>query len=216
MKEIILTTFDWVPEVPRGYVRDIRASWAMEEAGLAYRIEGVPFKNRNKEHLENQPFGQVPWLKDGEFTIFESGAMLLHIAERSENLIPNEPIGRSQVIQWLFAALNSIEMASVPWSLFKFSNDNEETPGRENLNNFLESRLQRMESVLAEREWLVNDFSIADIAMSDVLRLVDRFGELSDYPACKDYVERATARPAFKKAYADQLAHFAMADRFNQ
>jgi glutathione S-transferase len=212
MKEIILTTFDWVPELPRGYVRDIRASWAMEEAGLPYRIEGVPFKDRNKEHFDNQPFGQVPWLKDGEVTVFESGAMLLHIAERSGNLIPNEPIGRSQVIQWLFAALNSVEMASVPWSLFKFSNDNEKTPGRESLDNFLISRLQRMESILSEREWLVEKFSIADIAMADVLRLVDRFGELSDFPACKRYVEKATARPAFRKAYTDQLAHFAKAD----
>jgi glutathione S-transferase len=212
MAELILTTYDWVPEFPRGYVRDLRVRWALEEAGLRYRVQSVPFRSRGAEHFAHQPFGQVPWLSEGEQSIFESGAILLHLGERSEALLPVEPRARAQVQQWLFAALNSVEMASLPWFIFKFSGDNTETPGRKQLDAFLSGRLQHMEAVLKEREWLSGSFSIADIAMADVLRLVDRLGGLTELPACRDYVARATARPAFAKAHADQLAHFAAAD----
>jgi glutathione S-transferase len=212
MGELILTTFDWVPDLPRGYVRDIRVRWALEEAGLPYRVESVPFSDRNAEHLSHQPFGQVPWLTDGDISIFESGAILLHLGERSDALIPADPRGRNNVIEWLFAALNSVEAASLPWSLLKFSGDTAETPGRKRLDQFLEARLQRMEAVLAEREWLTGNFSVADIVMADVLRLVDRFDGLAANPACRGYVSRATARPCFVKAHADQIAHFAAAD----
>jgi glutathione S-transferase len=212
MTTLILTTFDWVPEMPRGYVRDIRARWAMEEAGLQYTVKGVSFRDRNAEHFSHQPFGQVPWLTDGDISIFESGAMLLHLGERSDALLPTDRHGRAEVTQWLFAALNSVEMASLPWSLFKFVGDNAETPARKHLDAFLSARLKHMESVLAEREWLSGSFSIADIAMADVLRLIDRFDGLSVYPSCREYIARATARPSFAKAHADQLAHFAAAD----
>jgi glutathione S-transferase len=212
MAELILTTFDWVPELPRGYVRDLRVRWALEEAALPYRVETTPFRDRSAKHFANQPFGQAPWLTDGEITIFESGAILLHLAEKSNALMPRDPSGRSKVIEWLFAALNSVEMASLPWSLLKFTNDTIQSPGRELLENFLQGRLQHMETVLAGRNWLAGSFSAADILMADVLRLVERFGGLADYSACRDYVERATARPAFVKARADQMAHFAAAD----
>lgn len=212
MTDLILNTFDWVPKTPRGYVRDIRVRWALEEAGLPYRIQSVPFRGRGPEHFSHQPFGQVPWLTDADISIFESGAILLYVGERSDVLIPADPRGRSEVIEWLFAALNSVEMASLPWSLFMFSGDTEDTAGRKILNRFLESRLQHMNSVLTGREWLAQTFSVADILMADVLRLVDRFDGLAGYPACRDYVVRATARPSFAKAYADQMAHFAAAD----
>lgn len=212
MTELILTTFDWVPDLPRGYVRDLRVRWALEEAGLPYRVESVPFRDRDDAHYAHQPFGQVPWLTDGELCIFESGAILLHLAERSEVLMPADPRRRSDVVQWLFAALNSVEAASLPWSLFKFSGDTADTPGRQHLERFLQVRLQRMDAVLVQREWLAGDFSVADILMADVLRLVNRFDGLADYSACRDYVARAMARPAFVKAHADQMAHFALAD----
>ena len=212
MTELILTTFDWVPELPRGYVRDLRVRWALEEAGLPYRVEGVSFSDRNADHFAHHPFGQVPWLTDGDVSIFESGAILLHVAEQSEALMPTETKGRSEVIQWLFAALNSVEMAALPYSIFKFSGDDEQTAGRQALDAFLAARLGHMEQVLADRTWLTGAFSVADILMSDVLRLVDRFDGLAEYPACRAYVERATARPAFKKAHADQMEHFAAAD----
>lgn len=212
MAELILTTFDWVPQMPRGFVRDIRVRWALEEAGLPYRVESVPFHDRGAEHFSHQPFGQVPWLTDGDVSIFESGAILLHLGERSEALMPADSRERSTVIEWLFAALNSVEMASLPWSLLNFVGDSDDTPGRRYLNDFLAARLRHMERVLGERDWLAQTFSIADIAMADALRLADRFDGLEGYPACRDFVARATSRPAFVKAHADQLAHFAAAD----
>lgn len=212
MSGLVLTTFDWVPEMPRGYVRDIRVRWALEEAGLPYTVNSVPFRERGTEHFLNQPFGQVPWLNDGDISIFESGAILLYLAERSSALMPVDPRGRSEVIKWLFAALNSVEAASQPWSFYKFLDDVTDTPGRKLLDGFLKARLQHMEQILSEREWLTKTFSVADILMADVLRLVDRFDGLEGYSACRDYVARATVRPSFAKAYADQMAHFAAAD----
>jgi len=212
MAGLVLTTFDWVPEMPRGYVRDLRVRWALEEAALPYRVESVPFRDRGAEHFAHQPFGQVPWLSDGDISIFESGAILLHLGERSSALMPADPRGRSEAVEWLFAALNSVEMASLPWSLLKFSGDTGDTPTSKRFDEFLKARLQRMEPVLAGREWLAGTFSIADILMADVLRLVDRFDGLAAHPACRGYVVRAIARPAFVKAHADQMAHFAKAD----
>lgn len=212
MSQLTLTTFDWVPDLPRGYVRDLRVRWALEEAGFDYSVRSVPFSDRDASHFKHQPFGQVPWLSDGEQTIFESGAIMLHLGERSERLMPQANPQRGEVIEWLFAALNSVEMASLPWTIYIFSQDNEQTPGRQNLDRFLAGRLGHMETVLSERNWLVGDFSVADILMADVLRLVNRFDGLADFPACRRYVEQATARPAFTKAHADQLAHFAKAD----
>jgi len=212
MGDLILSTFDWVPEMPRGYVRDIRVRWALEEAGLPYSVKSVSFRDRNAEHFSHQPFGQVPWLTDGDISIFESGAILLHLGERSDALMPADPHARSNVKEWLFAALASVEAASQPWSFFKFSGDTDETPMRKFFDTFIEARLKHMETVLAGREWLVGAFSIADILMADVLRLVDRFDGLSEYPACRAYVLQATSRPAFAKAHADQMAHFAAAD----
>jgi glutathione S-transferase len=212
MAELILTTFDWVPEMPRGYVRDLRVRWALEEAGLPYRVESVSFRDRGEAHLAHQPFGQVPWLTDGDISIFESGAILLHLAEKSAVLMPADPQGRATALEWLFAALNSVEMASLPWSIFQFSGKTGDAGGWKLLDDFLTARLTRLESVLAERSWLAGAFSIADIIMADVLRLVDRFDGLADYPACSSYMARAMARPAFEKALADQMAHFAAAD----
>jgi glutathione S-transferase len=212
MAELILTTYDWVPEFPRGYVRDVRVRWALEEAGLPYTVKSVPFRNRSADHFAHQPFGQVPWLTDGEISIFESGAILLHVGELSRALLPVDPQARAEVQQWLFAALNSVEMASLPWFIFKFSGDSDESQGRKQINAFLSTRLQHMDSVLAKREWLSSSFSIADIAMADVLRLVHRFEGLAEYHSCRDYVARATSRPGFVKAHAEQLAHFASAD----
>jgi glutathione S-transferase len=212
MVDLILTTFDWVPEKPRGYVRDIRVRWALEEAGLPYRVKSTPFRARGAEHFSHQPFGQVPWLTDGDISIFESGAILLHLGNRSDALMPSDPRCRSKAMEWLFAALNSVEMASLPWSILAFSGNTGDTPGWKRLDEFLKARLQHLEPVLAGCEWLAGSFSVADIVMADVLRLVDRFDGLAGHPACRDYVARATALPSFVKAHADQIAHFAAAD----
>jgi glutathione S-transferase len=212
MSDLILTTFNWVPQMPRGFVRDIRVRWALEEAGLPYRVESVPFDERNAGHFAHQPFGQVPWLTDGDISIFETGAILLHLGELSDRLMPAHPRGRSVATEWLFAALNSVEMAGLPWALFQFSGVPKESAAYKQFDSFLNMRLKHMEAVLKGREWLAGSFSIGDIMMADVLRLTDRFEGLAEYPACHAYVARATARPAFVKAHADQMAHFAKAD----
>jgi glutathione S-transferase len=213
MNTLILTTYDWVLDMPRGFVRDIRNRWALEEAGLPYRVESTPFRDRQPAHFALQPFGQVPWLTDGDLVIFESGAILLHLGELSDKLMPADPRSRSEVKEWLFAALASVEAASQPWSFFKFAGNTEEASMWPFFDGFLnQHRLPHMETALAKREWLAGTFSVADILMADVLRLVDRFGGLAEFPACRAYVTRATARPTFAKAHADQLAHFAAAD----
>src|SRR5262245_49991348 len=203
MGDLVLTTYDWVPPPPRGFVRDIRVRWALEEAKLPYRVERVSFKERGPEHLAHQPFGQVPWLRDGNISVFESGAILLHLGERSEKLMPANPRGRSEVKEWLFAALNSVEMASLPWTMFHFMGLTGDDQRFKFFDDFLKThRLKRLEPVVAERQWLAGEFSIADILMADVLRVVSKFDGLADLPACRAYVERATVRPAFAKAHA--------------
>jgi glutathione S-transferase len=209
MTGLIVTTLDWVPKMPRGHVRDIRLRWALEEAGLPYTIATVAFDDRGSDnHLARQPFAQVPFLDDGDIRIFESGACLLHLAEKSEALMPREPHGKAETLQWLFAALNSMEMVTVPWWFINLSK-----PPENPLAGWMKQRFDRLEPVLKEREWLAaSRFTVADIMMCDVLRVPDRLGELANYPALKAYVARACARPAFQKAYRDQLAHFAAAD----
>jgi glutathione S-transferase len=213
MSEMILTTYDWVPEAPRGFVRDLRVRWALEEGDLPYKVASTPSRARASAHFARQPFGQVPWLTDGDVTLFESGAILLHIAERSERLLTGDGQRRADVLEWTFAALNSVEMASLPWSLCRLSGDTTSEAFRK-FDTFLKThRLSHLEKVVAGKEWLAGSFSVADILMADVLRLVDRFDGLADFPACRKYVQRATARPAFRKAHEDQMAHFARADK---
>ena len=213
MGDLVLTTYDWVPEPPRGFVRDLRVRWALEEAGLQYRVESTPFRDRGVEHFAHQPFGQVPWLRDGDISIFESGAILLHLGERSEKLMSRDVKGSSEVKEWLFAALNSVEIASLPWTMFHFLGLASDDPRFKFFDDFLKAhRLKRLEALVTERQWLAGDFSVADILMADVLRVVNKFGGLADFPACGAYVARAVDRAAFKKAYADQMAHFAAAD----
>jgi glutathione S-transferase len=213
MSDLILTTYDWVPEAPRGLVRDLRVRWALEEAALPYRVESTPFRERGAEHFAAQPFGQIPWLTDGDLTVFESGAILLHLAEKSAALMPTDPRGRAEVMSWVIAALNSVDLPSQPWALFRFMGLPGQSPEAKFMEDFLKARLERMEAVLAGRAWLAGGrFTVADLLMADVLRQVDRFDGLAEYPACHDYVARATARPAFIKARADQMAHFAAAD----
>ena len=208
MGELIIWTYDWVPEGPRGFVRDLRLRWACEEAGLVYAVRTVPFEGRETNHLAQQPFGQVPFLKDGGLEMFESGAGLLHLARKSEKLMPRDPAGEAETVQWTIAALNSIEMVTVPWWLLKVSGaDND------GLTGWMGRRLDQLERVLSEREWLTaGRFTVADLLMADVLR-VSRVRSFGDRPATEAYVTRATGRPAFRKARADQISHFKAADQ---
>lgn len=204
---VTIWTLDWVPEMPRGFVRDLRLRWACEEAGIPYRIETVTFDDRHANHLDRQPFGQVPMLEDGDLRLFESGACLIHLSRKSNRLLPKEPSGEIEVLQWMMAALNSIEMVSMPWIVLKWSEQEIAV-----ITDWLDKRLKQMEAVLAEREWLVGDrFTAADLMMADVLR-VEMIRNHGERPASEAYVARMTDRPAFRKAHADQITHFRAAD----
>ena len=204
---VTIWTYDWVPDMPRGFVRDIRLRWACEEAGIPYRIASVPFEGRETNHLDRQPFGQVPMLEDGAILVFESGAGLIHLGDKSEALIPPDEKARAEVIQWIFAGLNTLEMVTMPWVVLQWSK--EDVPA---ITGWLDNRLAQMEEVLGTREWLVgNGFTLADLVMADVLR-VDLVRKHGDRPASEGYIERMTARPAFRKAHADQIDHFEQAD----
>jgi glutathione S-transferase len=206
--DLIIWTYDWVPKGPRGFVRDLRLRWACEEAGLAYAVRTVPFDGRETNHLAQQPFGQVPFLKDGDVEIFESGAGLLHLARKSEKLMPRDPAGEAETLQWTIAALNSIEMVAVPWWFLRVCGD--ENNG---LTGWLSQRLEHMERVLRGQEWLAaGRFTVADLLMADVLR-VSAIRSLGNRPATEAYVTRVTGRTSFKKAEAGQMAHFDAADK---
>jgi glutathione S-transferase len=205
--ELTIWTYDWVPPGPRGFVRDLRLRWACEEAGLAYEVRTIPFEDRETNHLERQPFGQAPFLNDREVEIFESGAALLHLARKSDRLMPPDPTGEAETLQWTIAALNSIEMVTVPWWFLKICGDEDN-----GLTGWMGTRLDQLEKVLSEREWLAADrFTVADLLMADVLRVreVRAFG---DRPATEAYVARVTDRPAFRKTQADQVALFEAGD----
>lgn len=207
MNALNIWTYDWVPDFPRGFVRDLRLRWACEEAGFSYAVKTVPFDGRQTNHLSQQPFGQVPFLADGDLQLFESGACLLHLAEKSDKLMPTDTEGRAQTIQWMMASLNSIEMVSVAWWFLNISGEPDN-----NLSGWMEKRLAQLEDVLSDREWLVaNRFTVADLLLADVLR-VPQVRELGNRPASERYVARVTNRPAFVKAFADQIAHFKQAD----
>ncbi|MBX3430058.1 MAG: glutathione S-transferase family protein [Hyphomonadaceae bacterium] len=208
MSELIIWTYDWVPEGPRGFVRDLRLRWACEEAGLAYAVRTVPFEDRGAEHFARQPFGQVPFLTDGDVELFESGAGLIHLARKSEKLMARDPAGEAQTLQWTIAALNSIEMVTVPWWFFEVTGSQ-----NDNLTKWAQSRLGHVESILKTRDYLAADrFTVADLLMADVLR-VEKLRAFGERPATEAYVARITGRLGFKKAHADQMAHFAAADK---
>ena len=207
MTNLKIWTYDWVPEMPRGFVHDLRLRWACNEAGLAYEVRTVPFDGRESNHLGQQPFGQVPFLSDGDIELFESGAGLLHLARKSDTLLPRDPAGEAETVQWLFAALNSIEIVTLPWWFLGITGGESKE-----LTGWVGKRLDQLENVLATREWLAaGRFTVADLLMADVLR-VPSIRSFGDRPVTAAYVNRITARPAFLKAHAEQIAQFAAAD----
>ena len=205
-----ITTFGWVPPFARGFVRDIRPRWALEEVGQAYAVEHVT-DARAPEYRALQPFGQVPAYRDDTVAIFESGAIVLHIAEQAGRLIPVDPAGRARALQWLMAALNSIEpfvMAVVindvfeadqPWSAMRHPK----------VVADLDRRLGDLQTALGDGEWLEADgFTVGDLMMIAVLGGLRGTGTLDRFPALAAYVARGESRPAHRKAMADHLATF--------
>ncbi|MDG2535539.1 glutathione S-transferase family protein [Sphingomonas sp. HITSZ_GF] len=209
---IEITGFNWVPDFARGYVRDLRPRWACEEIGLPYATRLIsPIPPKPAHYFEEQPWGQVPVLHDGGIQLFESGAILLHLAEKDARLLSRDPQQRATSIAWLFAALNSVEPGLFELgNVTLFSKDEEWAKlRRPSLMEDIGKKFDRLADALGDREWLGEDgFSVADIAMVTVLRNADRSPLVSERPALAAYVARGMARPAFERAMAAQLADF--------
>ena len=207
---IEITAFEWVPEFAHGLVRDLRVRWALEEAGLDYRVRLLG-QQRPAGYVKEQPFEQVPCFSDGTVQIFETGAIVQYIGEKSEVLLPRDPQGKYRAIQWSYAALNSVEPAVQHRVLLDaFYGDQEWAKLRKpSADEFARLKLKRVSDRLAESDWLEGDrFTIGDLMMVTVLRLAERGELLSDTPNLADYVKRGEARPAFGRALDDQLAAF--------
>ena len=207
---IEITAFQWVPEFAQGLVRDLRVRWALEEAGLDYRVRLLG-QQRPIEYLKDQPFDQVPCFTDGTVQIFETGAIVQYIGERSEALLPRDPQGKYRAIQWTYAALNSVEPGVQHRVLLDaFYGDQEWAKLRKpSADEFARLKLKRVSDRLADKNWLEGDrFTIGDLMMVSVLRIGDRRGLLDDRPNLHAYMKRGEARPAFQRALEDQLATF--------
>ncbi|MBO9462082.1 glutathione S-transferase family protein [Labrenzia sp. R5_0] len=213
---LTLYTFDWLPEFPRGFVRDLRVRWGLEEIGRSYQVATVPAHPKSAEHRKLQPFTQVPVIQDGEQTLFESGAILVYLCEGTP-LLPDER--KAEIWQWLFAALNTVELSVMHWVSMILAERVPEFFGpppaadvRAHVKADMDTKLTALQQALGDKEWLAGDFSVADIAMVEVLRVVAAEEALDAYPHLAAYVERATSRPAFKKAMADHMQHWQAAD----
>jgi glutathione S-transferase len=208
--EIEITAFDWVPDFARGLVRDLRPRWACEELGLHYRERLISAVERPSWYYAEQPWGQVPVVRDGRVHMFESGAILVHLAEREGKLLPASGQQRADVLSWLFAAFNSIEPNFMELATVSiFAADQDWAKARKpSLLEQIGKRLDGLEKVFGDREWLGEDFSIADIAMISILRIPRDSPLIADRPALLAYRARGEARPAFQRALADQLAAF--------
>ena len=212
MSRIRVYAFRWVPPPVQGLVRDLRVRWALEEAGLPYEEQLVNFGDQSSEgHRMLQPFGQIPVYQEGELTLFESGAIVLQIAERSDALMPADPGARARVRQWIFSALNTLEphiQQLVANDLFR-ATDEWKNVSRPAVEQMVNKRLRELSVRLNGHTFLEGGFSAADLMMSQVLGLLRHTSLVSEIPALAAYSLRCEARPAFKKALADQMRTFA-------
>lgn len=212
---ITLTAFSWVPPFARGLVRDLRVRWALEEAGLPYETRLIGQEEKESpEYRALQPFGQVPLYEEDGLTLFESGAMVLRIAERSEALSPRDDAGRAKMTQWVLAALNSVEphvqnlvvidlfYMDEPWAKAR-------RPGAE---DFAKLKLGAIARRLKGRDYLEDRFTAGDLMMATVLRLLRHTDLVTGDPVLGPYLARCEARPAFQRALAAQLADFTADD----
>ena len=208
--EIEITALSWVPAPAQGMVKDLRVRWALEEAGLDYRVRLLPME-RPPEYSKDQPFNQVPCLNDGKVKIFESGAILQYVAERSGALLPSDPQAKYRAIQWTYAAVSSIEPFVQFRALLKgpFAAQDWAEPATPTFDHFAQLRLGQISERLGDNDWLEGgDFTIGDLMMVTVMRIANRSGQLANFPNLAAFVQRGEARPAFQQALSDQLAAF--------
>jgi glutathione S-transferase len=215
MSTITISAFRWVPEFARGLVRDLRVRWALEEAGLSYRTRLIgPQDQKSKDYRAMQPFGQVPAYEEDGLVLFESGAILLHIAQRSDVLMPADAKSRARTTAWMFAALNSIEPRIQNLTTIDLFHATEEwaKARRPAALKDAQARLAVLSEWLAGRDYLEeNRFTVADLLMTTVLRMPRHTDLVAQMPVLEAYRQRCEARPAFKKALADQMSDFAKA-----
>jgi glutathione S-transferase len=206
---ITITAFEKSLDQGVGLARDMRVRWALEEVGQPYAVRLVPWeKFKEAAHLARNPFGQIPTYEEGDLTLFESGAIVLHIAERFPGLLPKDADARARAIMWIFAALNTIEPPIVDRDIVEYFEDGKSWQGERfaMVDERIRGRLNQLSARLGDDEWLDGAFSAADIIMVHVLRRLEGTDILQEYPNLAAYVERAKERPAYKRAFAAQLA----------
>lgn len=207
---IEITGFRWVPEFAQGLPRDLRVRWALEEAGLDYRVRLLDLE-RPPEYLLEQPFDQIPTFSDGDVRIFETGAIVQFIGEKTETLLPKDTQERFRAIQWSYAALNSVEPAMINLILVDFIHADQQWAKlrRQGAEDFVRLKLKRVSDWLGDKQWLEGRFTIGDLQMVTVLRFARHTGLVAEFPNLADYQKRGEARPAFQRALADQAAGYA-------
>ena len=207
----IITVFERSPDRGKGLARDMRVRWALEEVNQPYEVRLVSFSEmKEPAHRALHPFGQIPTYEEGDLALFESGAIVLHIAERHAGLLPNDASARARAITWMFAALNTVEPPLVERGMaMLFERDK---PWYEQRQPLLDDRarksLSQLSSRLGDADWLDGAFSAGDLMMVGVLFRSKPSGILDEYPNLSAYVARGETRPAFKRAFAAQLAVF--------
>lgn len=208
---ITITAFERSPDRGRGHARDMRVRWALEEVGQPYEVRLVSFKAmKEPAHLALQPFGQIPTYEEDGLVLFETGAILLHIAERHAGLLPDDAHARARAITWMFAALNTVEPPTIDREVARYLEG--ERPWYEERLPLIDERIRKRLGELAARlgdaDWLDGAFSAGDLLMVTVLRRLEGTDILDEYPNLSAYVARGQARPAYKRAFAAQLAVF--------
>ncbi|APO75142.1 glutathione S-transferase protein [Rhizobium etli 8C-3] len=211
---ITITAFERSPDRGKGLARDMRVRWALEEVGEPYEVRLLSFKALKKPaHLALHPFGQIPTYEEGDLALFESGAIVFHIAECHAGLLPDDANARARAITWMFAALNTVETPIFDRALSKILERDE--PWYEQrlrvLEDSIRKRLGGLSSRLGDAAWLDGEFSAGDLLMVSVLLRLKGSGILEEYPNLFAYVARGEARPAYKRAFAAQLAVFTAA-----
>lgn len=202
-----LTAFANAPDRGRGLARDMRVRWALEELGLAYDQRLLTLAElKQPEHLARQPFGQIPTLEDGDLTLFESGAVLIHLAERYGGLLPADPVARARAISWMFAALNTVEPPVFDRALLLVLEADQPWFGTrlQALETRIDDRLARLAAHLGNRDWLEEEFTAGDLLMATVLMRLKETALLDRRANLRAYLDRAEARPAFQRAWQAQ------------
>jgi len=206
-----ITAFERSPDRGRGLARDMRVRWALEEVGQPYDVRLVSFKEmKEAAHRKLHPFGQIPTYEEGDLTLFESGAIILHIAEHRTGLLPEDPNARARAIAWMFASLNTVEPPIVERSMAVILERDKSWYAQRMpmLEDRVRVRLDELASRLGQNEWLDGAFSAGDLLMVTVLRRLDGSGLVEKHPNLTAYIARGEARPAYQRAFAAQLAVF--------